>query len=630
MEDCEVLMDWHPGVHKLDGVSLPRDIEYTLSLNLKYLFPGKEKKDISFQWFDKLARLVRLRIFFAGKEGEEPTIHGLPLDKNPGFDVRIKDAWFQQGLQLGKKRLKESVKGPRLVPRKQQGFDVWKHALVTPSELTEFMEKRDLLAFITDKNLGICVVTRSWYREELDKFKSLPILSNADNSWKQVQMNASTLIRTLVINKGAFLGNVVVKFLNKSETMFPWGKEPPVFHGIPKIHKDPWKIRPIVPMHSYITSRLAMVVQRLLLPVQRQYAWVCESTGSLLKDIDKYNRKLFKPTRLHTGDVTAMYTRIPRASFMPLVMNEVSEYYGSRRKFDTINFLRSALEIVWDYTVFSINGTVMRQTDGVPMGVHCGPVFANLYMAAGEKTWINTFPGLYRRYIDDILVLCTSDEVVESLEWTPGMEVTWNHSGTGLSFLDAWIHNHDGQSEVCYRPFNKPLNHNQYIPWASCHPTHVKKGMVKGELTRAATLSRRIGYFETWKSTFLQRLRLRGWPRKALKAWAKQVQWGVLKTGKGKAIDTKNTLFVKTQYNAIWNRVDPGDIWRCMTQYWDTFGPEGLKLPSVQIQAKKRTTSLWDVVRSSNRKHQPARLTIRERSTVSGQSSLATPERPLL
>ena len=39
--------------------------------------------------------------------------------------------------------------------------------------------------------------------------------------------------------------------------------------GIPKIHKNPWKIRPIVPMHSYVTSTLSIVLHHLLLTTSR-------------------------------------------------------------------------------------------------------------------------------------------------------------------------------------------------------------------------------------------------------------------------------------------------------------------------------------------------------------------------
>jgi len=60
------------------------------------------------------------------------------------------------------------------------------------------------------------------------------------------------------------------------------------------------------------------------------------------------------------------------------------------------------------------------------MGIHCGPVFANLYLAFYEKRYLQDFDGLYRRYIDDIFVLHPSDDVVSHLIQAPGMKIAWH------------------------------------------------------------------------------------------------------------------------------------------------------------------------------------------------------------
>jgi hypothetical protein len=39
------------------------------------------------------------------------------------------------------------------------------------------------------------------------------------------------------------------------------------FYGIPKIYKNPWKLRLIVPMHSYVTLNLAIILHYMLLLV---------------------------------------------------------------------------------------------------------------------------------------------------------------------------------------------------------------------------------------------------------------------------------------------------------------------------------------------------------------------------
>jgi hypothetical protein len=59
LEQLETMMSWRPGVHKLHGLVLPRTVEYTLSLNLKYLFPTKRKSEVAYEWFEELIRKVR-------------------------------------------------------------------------------------------------------------------------------------------------------------------------------------------------------------------------------------------------------------------------------------------------------------------------------------------------------------------------------------------------------------------------------------------------------------------------------------------------------------------------------------------------------------------------------------------
>lgn len=68
----ETLMSWKPGVHKLDGVRLPPDIEYTLSVNLKYLFPVKYSQKVAEDWYEGLCRKARLMTYFwqQGKDRE--------------------------------------------------------------------------------------------------------------------------------------------------------------------------------------------------------------------------------------------------------------------------------------------------------------------------------------------------------------------------------------------------------------------------------------------------------------------------------------------------------------------------------------------------------------------------------
>jgi len=392
----------------------------------------------------------------------------------------------------------------------------------------------------------------------------------------------------------------VQKFLEQYEHR----KDIPQFHGIPKIHKNPWKIRPIVPMHSYVTSTLSIVLHNLLLPIQRSCSWICESSRDLCEEVRSFNKRGV-PVRLHTGDVTAMYTSIPWVHFRVALASMVHWYPGYRDNTALEEWILKAAELLWRNTVFQLGNRLWHQRDGVPMGIHCGPVFANLYLAFYEKHYLSEFDGLYRRYIDDIFVLHPSDNVIANLVQAPGMEITWLHSSTGISFLDVWFHIHHEELEVCFRPYEKVGNHHQYLPWASSHPLSVKKGLIKGELTRVSAISYRQSYFLTWKAIFLSRLISRGWPSRAVRKWSRQVKWSPRHAAYGTArARTGDYIIAVSKYNPAWDSVSSSDIWQSMLETWRRLTPADKTMPYFPqhvLVSKKRTKSLWDTVRSVNR-----------------------------
>lgn len=597
----DALCSWKPGVHKGIGVCLPRDIEYTLSMNLKFLFPGHERKVLAYEWFEDLVRKCRLRVFFQGKQEKQEFLPDLPFVKNPSFNPEVTDTWFTQGVRDGRRRLQLHL--DRSIPdsRTKQTSDVFQRLLVSAKHLQGWLTERSLLCFISDKNLGIVVTTKQWYEEQVQKFLDLPIFEPFHENWQTFHETCCDGLENLSVGNTWNVSTHSWITPRCSQFLLDcWYRtDIPRFHGIPKIHKDPWKLRPIVPMHSYVTSPLATVLHHLLLPVQRQYSWICESSRNLVRDVARFNRKM-QFVRLHTGDVSAMYTSIKWPRFRDSLVSALIRYKSYSR--GLMAWIMQSAEFVWNNTVFQFGKQLLRQTDGVPMGLACGPVFANIYMAEYEYTYLQGFTGLYRRYIDDIFVLHRFDAVVEDLAFVPNLDITWAHSGEGISFLDVWFHVHWGIPDVCYRPFEKALNNKQYLPWASSHPISVKKGLVKGELTRTAAISRHESYFRTWKGTFLSRLRMRGWPVAALRAWSRQVTWHAEGQGLGTSRKSPHDVVIAaSEYNPVWEKVSSADIWEVMQQTWHRLGPRDVPVPAHCLVARKRTRSMWDLLRSVNR-----------------------------
>lgn len=613
--EMDTLMNWKPGVHKLYGVNLPRTVEYALSVNLKYLFPVQRKPEVAYSMFTELARKASLATFFWQQGGEASNVDPpegphrswqltLPFPKT-GFSPEIDDTWFHEGLEAGREFLSRSLYSGQTVPLPKGREDVLHKIILPPKKLQEYLTAARLLSFISDKNLGIVIVTRNWYETEIQKFLNLPVFRRFSGNFEDFHQDTCHGLDTLRREQQR-PHSEVLHFLRGKKMYAFWSqcwtmKDLPKFHGIPKIHKNPWKLRPIVPMHSYVTSRLAIILHSMLLPVQRSIPWICESSRTLASEVAKFNKSLYTSTRLHTGDVSAMYTSITWDSFRIAIRGilELDGRYGR----DIVDWVVCASEFLWTHTIFQFGNTLLEQVDGIPMGIHCAPVFANLFMAFYEKFHLDRLPGnlFYRRYIDDCFVIFPSDEVVESMSY-PGLTMVWEHSGLGLSFLDVFFHTHPGTPEICFRPYEKALNHHQYLPWASSHPVSVKKGLVKGELSRIRAICYRQPYFTAWKATFLSRLRLRGWPVQVLKSWGRQVQWRNFFPSAGSDAKIKgSSILAVSEYNPVWRELSSTDLWRTMRTVWSLGGPENQPYPSQLLIAKKRTRSLWDLVRSVNR-----------------------------
>jgi hypothetical protein len=155
------------------------------------------------------------------------------------------------------------------------------------------MLEAQLLAFITDKNLGIVVVTRSWYEQQIQAFLDLLCPSNRWRTLFQIEHRGKEAFDEFHRDCLDDLENQLLRVHYRGAQYNPWltskrvikfwqtaytNTAIPVFYGIPKIHKNPWKLRPIVPMHSYVMGPLARILHAMLLLVQRSFPWICESS----------------------------------------------------------------------------------------------------------------------------------------------------------------------------------------------------------------------------------------------------------------------------------------------------------------------------------------------------------------
>lgn len=582
------------GVHQAPNVFLPKHIEYFLAVNLKYIFPQMTNGSLPDSAYADATDKIRQWAYFQGKD--------LPAERLPLYLASIvpreghypeSAAYIEAGLLRGRDMLLSEASAVVPLKRLRPEPEPYLSELgCTVKSLQEFMLLNHYMAFITDKNLGLAVVTRDWYREQVVKHLGLEVYQQRIVvPWERMEDEYHNLKVLAEV-----LPKPIQDFLDNPDR----DRNIPNFHAIPKIHKNPWKIRPIVPMHSFFTTRLAMVVHYYLHPLVNQYPWICQSSRQFVSDLLRNTRGKNVHWRMFTGDVQSMYTNILTSHLLEALRRAMRKdsFSKSLRK-----FLLEAVKYLNGNVFFQFDGQIFQQEHGIAMGLACGPTLANLFMGIWER-YINVEEMFlfYRRYIDDVFALTSGEDPTDSVK-VPGLVMDWE-SKDNIPFLDVEVHLHDG-TEVCVRPYTKELSHYQYIPWNSGHPVHVKRGLVKTELLRISSLSAKPWYFDEKKKRLHTMLRARGYPEAALKAWMRQIQWRdplERKLAHRSGEDPRPPLFVASEYNPAWAQVKLGPVWDEMLREMISWPDSNLPQWSGMMMSLQRTANLWDVVRRANRR----------------------------
>lgn len=579
------------GVHKAHDVILPKNIEYFLAMNLKYIFPKFTNNSLGPKAHESLVSKIGSWFHFRDSRntGDRLDAYLASVVERTPVDTEF-TAHYISGIRLGRSMLDAVL--AKTIPLRDVRLEpepVFSEMGCTVKSLKEFMLLKQYMAFITDKNLGVAVVHRDWYMDEVLRHLRLEVyIPSTGVPWERLTEEYFKLFDEEGHPTGAEL-----QFLINPDNR----RLIPNFHAIPKIHKDPWKIRPIVPMHSYFTTRLAMWIHLYLHPLQKTYSWVCESSRSFVRDLLTETGGKKRTWKMFTGDVQSMYTNI-RTNYLLSALREAMKKHGFSSNFS--RWILLAVEFLNSSVFFQFSGQVFQQSYGIAMGMACGPTLANLFMAVWED-YIGVMEKFifYRRYIDDIFALTTGEDPTDQVS-VPGLVLDWE-SKDNIPFLDCEVHLH-GQ-ELCVRPYTKPLSHYQYIPWNSGHPRHVLKSMVKTELLRFSSISAKPSYFDERKKRLHLMLRARGWPKKALDAWMRQVKWRHPASRPRADRSTGTTagrILVASEYNPLWNQVRLEPVWDEMTRKMAR-GPVQTPPFSGITMSLQRTTNLWDVVRRSNR-----------------------------
>ena len=195
-------------------------------------------------------------------------------------------------------------------------------------------------------------------------------------------------------------------------------------------------------------------------------------------------------------DVSSLFTNVPVDEAVSVIRGRLREDETLRdRTILSPEWIAELLEMCLKSTYFSYGGSFYERKEGAAMGSPVSAVVANLYMEFFEELALETAPTrprLWKRYVDDtfcILRKGSTEELLHHLNrvrLTIKFTVEWEEDGT-LPFLNTLLRRReDGSLDISI--YRKPTHTDQYLHFQSHHPTHVKRGEVRGLHDRARVI----------------------------------------------------------------------------------------------------------------------------------------------
>ena len=549
-----------PGV-----MSIPEKIDKILSLGHRFLFPSTFSKVLPMSSYMSLARRIKWQVHYYYLR-KEPSF----LDKHPQFRLRKDESfavpdttplWVVTMLEKGRLEMLSQIEA---IPSTTVNTTVDPKYKRDLTQLRNWRKTNDFLVLQSDKNLGTTVVSREWYSGKLDGL----ILNNKDF----VEISEANYFKMIEKVRGEieafdndFLLPEIKDYILVDCNIRAAEKNMPNFHGLPKVHKEPWALRPIVPCHSYPLTNASKVLSMVLKPLVRDSPWILESTQDLARLLQDIKLDQSRKYWLCTGDVTAMYPNIPRQRAHAILSETMTAATDDTREVQLVSKLAQWSD---NFLAFRHQNKVFYQKDGLAMGIPAAPDVANLYMSHFEDSFAGRFP-LYKRYIDDVFVLVEATSYEAALKQlsviqADGLELTWSVDKKTINFLDLQITQEAGY--ISFAPYRKPLNSYERLPFTSFHPEHVKRAAFCGEVSRIARLCSNHSTYFTQVSYVRDIYLKRGYPGQLLHKWIKaeaKNRWDSRNTDAPEE-QGQSALWLKSEYNNVWQHINLHKVWSAM------------------------------------------------------------------
>jgi len=190
-------------------------------------------------------------------------------------------------------------------------------------------------------------------------------------------------LKTVIENNSPHLSEPELTYFKRS---FAGKFRLPIFYGLPKVHKTPFSLRPVV---STTNSLLAIVStwldykMKTLLPYVQSYI---KNSMSVIQDLKQL--QIPDNALLFAADAVSMYTNIDTQQAILSMRSFIHDNANNiPNDFPTTLFLQ-LLEIVMTNNIFSFDDTYWLQLTGTAMGTPAACSYATITYGQHENSQI--------------------------------------------------------------------------------------------------------------------------------------------------------------------------------------------------------------------------------------------------
>jgi hypothetical protein len=580
------------------GVEVPVAIQHDLSASLKFMFETKIDKTLISKAYTDLVRRIRWKWHFMDQVGDsydpdyDVTKTSTSVSKK-GKEAPVAAPHIERGLSAGQDYV-DSI----LTSLPERDMAVRVPVPINVKRAREFMVSNNLIVTNTDKNLGVAVFKREWMYQQ-----SVALFGDSDNYTPLTKEEAITHLTSMATyieelceihlqdekQLSKFMSHCIPDLSDRGEWA-SWAPYVPEAYAIPKIHKNPWKGRPICPGFSLPQNATSKYCAKTLRPFIESRPWVIQGSKDFVRKLADVKIPADRKAFIVSADVVAFYpsidcellkTALQRFAEHQLIPMEVEQGKISPHQADhRSDFYERMFKVALEGPVMTFMDQILWQNKGLPMGAAGSPDMANMFGLWYETEWMDKLDNnsdvlFFGRYLDDIYSVVLADSpdeassLLKSIVHYGDVKLLWEPPSDKANFLDLTTEVRGDR--IYHEPFVKAMSHRERIPWSSAHPKDVKKGTFCSEISRLATLCSDYDVFAVQCNEAVNLYIGRGYPKGLVTRWLedqKQKRWAN-RLAPQEAEDPARTFFtLKTQFNEAWKGFNVQELESRITAQW--------------------------------------------------------------